>query len=190
VSETSRQQDIRLLPIVAIVLATTAFVVLLSMDLSSANTIQRGQASVVDDQPGAAASAAAPPSGGVDSQAVLRKLQAQDSQEVEDLVGQWVPQLSAKKPGLAAQGRVFSAADVLADHEALRDNYPGALLIWSGNFASYRNKDYWITVMKQPFTNAADANAWCDAQDIGPDDCFAKRLMHKGDSSGTTVYRR
>ncbi|WP_170231368.1 tetratricopeptide repeat protein [Pseudonocardia kunmingensis] len=148
-----------------------------------------GASSVSRGDPGLSINSAPPSQVSADPQTQLQQLRAADDPNVERLIGYWVPQLSAKKPGLVAEGQAFSPADVLADHMVLRSTYPGALLLWSGDYPSYRNGDFWITVVNQPSSTPKEANSWCDAQGIRPDDCFAKKISRTGDSMGTTAYR-
>lgn len=115
---------------------------------------------------------------------------ATDRAAVEALVDRWVPQLSSKRVGLVVHGVRFTHEDIWRDFQLTEARYPSALLLSSADFVSFDSGDFWVTVV--PFTHAtgAEANAWCDRERIGPDDCFAKRLTHTGTSDGTTVLRR
>lgn len=119
---------------------------------------------------------------------------ADDAPQVEALVGAWIPQISSKKPGIDVPNDdrgVYNYAMVLADHLAYRQRYAGqggALLLWSGNF-NFKEGDWFVSVVPITFPTADGANAWCDAQNIGPDDCFAKRLDHSGSSVGSVKLR-
>lgn len=119
-------------------------------------------------------------------------LQAQrgiDAAAVERMVGAWAPQLSAKKAGLVVDGRTYDAAAVLADHLALRRAHPGAVLVWSGDWTSFRGGDFWITLLGRTFPSGEAANGWCVDAGIGADDCYAKRLVRSGSYEGNTVLR-
>lgn len=122
-------------------------------------------------------------------QALDRRV-ARDRASVNALVGLWIPQLSSKKYGLAVNGVTFGYQEIWDDYRAVQRRYPEALLLWSGEFASYDGKDFWVTVVPRTFTAGAEANSWCDSQGIGKDDCYAKKLLHTGTSAGTTVLRR
>lgn len=113
----------------------------------------------------------------VDAAQRLRDLAVADAPTAAGVVGQWVPMLSSKKVGLVADGRTYDADAVLADHRSLRDRYPGAVVVWSGDYASFDRRDFWVTVLARPFPTAAAANAWCDAQGLDGDSCFAKRQI-------------
>lgn len=114
---------------------------------------------------------------------------ANDRASVESLVGSWVPQLSSKSVGTVADGITYDAGDILGHYQGLAASYPGAKLLYSGDWPVFRNGDYWVIVVAQPFSTASGANAWCSAQNFGPDDCFAKKLSHSGGTSGSTVQR-
>ncbi len=108
---------------------------------------------------------------------------------VEGLVGQWVPQLSAKRDGLVADGITYDDDAILAHYSSLLTRDPSAVMLWSGDWPVFNGSDFWVVVHPQGFSTAAAANAWCDAQGYSADDCFAKKLSHSGGPSGTTVQR-
>ncbi|MEU4740781.1 zinc ribbon domain-containing protein [Actinosynnema sp. NPDC023658] len=115
---------------------------------------------------------------------------ATDRAAVEALVGRWVPQLSSKRLGLVVHGVRFTHEDIWRDFQLTTTRYPNALLLSSADFASFDSGDFWVTVVPYTHATGAEANAWCDRELIGPDDCFAKRLTHTGTSDGTTLPRR
>ena len=127
--------------------------------------------------------------GATDPQAQLQALAASDQASVEGLVGSWVPQLSSKRPGLLADGQTYDAASILAENQALRSAHPEVRLLWSGDFANYRGRNFWVSVVGQPAPTAAAANAWCDAQGFDADHCYAVRLTHSGGPEGNSVMR-
>lgn len=114
---------------------------------------------------------------------------AVDHDSAEQLVGYCVPQISSKELGTNPDGRYFGDTDVVADHLAWAARFPDVVLLRSGDYSSFGTPRYWVTVVAQPFGTAAQANAWCDAQDLGPGDCFAKMLSHTASPSGSTVHR-
>lgn len=113
-----------------------------------------------------------------------------DRGAVSALVGSWVPQLSAKQPGLVVRGETFDHRLIWNDYLSSKQRYPGALLLWSGDFSSFKYPDFWITVVPEQFTTGEAANSWCVGQGIGKDDCYAKRLMHSGGYEGNTLVRK
>ncbi|MFE9745255.1 zinc ribbon domain-containing protein [Saccharothrix saharensis] len=115
---------------------------------------------------------------------------ATDRAAVEALVDRWVPQLSSKRVGLVVHGVRFTHEDIWRDFQLTEARYPSALLLSSADFVSFDSGDFWVTVVPYTHATGAEANAWCDRERIGPDDCFAKRLTHTGTSDGTTVLRR
>ena len=101
----------------------------------------------------------------------------------------WVPQLSSKQPGLVVDDVSYDYTDILNDHVALRSTY-SARLVWSGDWSSFRENDFYITVAAVSFSTPEEANAWCDMQDIDSDNCFAKRLSTIAGPDGSTINRR
>ena len=79
--------------------------------------------------------------------------------------------------GLVADGVTYSDETIWADHRNLRDRFPGAALIRSSKYATFSGQNFWVTVMPSAASNSPDsANAWCDEQGLGRDDCYAKRI--------------
>ncbi|RZT89139.1 hypothetical protein EV383_6098 [Pseudonocardia sediminis] len=112
-----------------------------------------------------------------------------DRAAVESVTGWWVPQLSSKRSGTVDGGISYDSDRILSHYQGLAVQYPGAALLWSGDWPVFKGSDYWVVVVAQPFSTAAEANAWCDAQGFGADDCLAKKLSHSGGPQGTTVPR-
>jgi hypothetical protein len=136
---------------------------------------------------------ALPPGTTADSQAYagLRSMQGSDSASVQrDVVDRWVPQLSSKRVGLVADGITWQNTDILKAQFDYRGRFPQSRLLWSGDWSSFSVTDWWVTVVAMPFPDAAGANAWCDAQSLDKDHCFAKLVTNRGGSEQTTVYRR
>ncbi|MCD2193608.1 hypothetical protein LQ327_09465 [Actinomycetospora endophytica] len=123
------------------------------------------------------------------AQEELTSMASSDSAEVSSLADQWVPQLSSKQLGMVVQGVTYDYPAILADHEALRSRYPQARLLLSDDWPVFNGTGYWVTVVAEPFSTADGANAWCDQQGIGPNDCFAKKLSHTSGPQGTTKLR-
>lgn len=145
-----------------------------------------GSSSTDVPSPEPVASAAPAAASGEDG---LRQAAEADRADVEATAGSWVPQLASKRPGTVDGGRRYGADDVLAEYRALRAQHPQARLLWSGDWPVFSVGDYWVTVLAEPTSSAAGANAWCDEQGISADHCFAKRLSHSGSSRGSTVPR-
>lgn len=117
----------------------------------------------------------------------LEQMRAQDAATVETLAESWVAQLSARSAGSQSADRITTDAAILAGHDILRGQYPGAVLLWSPNW-NYDGQ-FWITVMNERFATAEDANAWCDSHGFAPRECHAKRLSHSGVVVGSARYR-
>ena len=106
------------------------------------------------------------------------------------LSGKWVAQLSSKKPGMTADGMTWDNRTTLQEFLKLRQKYPTAKLLYSEDWPVFdAGGKYWVTIAGTPYSTAAEANAWCDAQGFDAEHCFAKYIDTNGPSEGTTVNR-
>lgn len=105
-----------------------------------------------------------------------------------DLEGQWVTQVSAKNVGLKADGKTWTAQDILNEFEANRVKYPGAILIHSGDWDSYKDGDYWVTVIDTPYSDPEPALDQCQSWGLDRDHCLAKRLVKDGNPKDNSAY--
>jgi hypothetical protein len=140
-----------------------------------------------------ASAAAQPAYGSVDgvAEAVLKELHDSDDVVVRGTMwNRWVPQVSSKRVGLVAAGQTWTSADILRDHLALRERFSGARLVWSGDWTTFSDTDWWVTVVGPSLSTPEDANTWCDSNGFGVDDCFAKFVSNMFGVPGTTVYRK
>jgi hypothetical protein len=112
-----------------------------------------------------------------------------DRATAEQLVGTWVPQVSSKALGMNPDRRSFTEAAILADHDVWASRFPDVVLLRSDDYSTFVGAGYWVTIVARPFATAGAANAWCDAQGIPADDCFAKLLSHTATPTGSTVHR-
>jgi hypothetical protein len=119
----------------------------------------------------------------------LEQIRTQDAPVVETLAESWVAQLSARPAGTQSADQAATDAAILAGHQQLRKQHPGAVLLRSTDW-NYDGGLFWITVMNERFSTAEDANTWCDAHHFAPPDCFAKKLSHSGGVVGSARYRR
>lgn len=103
-----------------------------------------------------------------------------------DLNGKWVPQLSSKRLDLEAEGKVWKEKDILAEHQELREEYPRVQLVWSGDFASFKEDNFWVTVVGIGYDDPEEALSWCSSHGLGADYCYAKQLNTSGGIDGTT----
>jgi serine/threonine-protein kinase len=131
-----------------------------------------------------------PPLDAASAKAALDDELARDENPAEQLVDHWVPQLSSKRAGLAADGITYDYPQIWANFLQLRAEYPDVLLIWSGNYISYKSTDFYVTVAPEPYSDGQSANQWCDANGFAPNDCYAKFVSHNGGSDGTTLLRQ
>lgn len=120
------------------------------------------------------------------SEALTQISETDEEEVVAELDGKWVPQISSKKAGMEIDGKTWTDEDILADHQALRDEHPRVRLVWSGNFGSFKEGDFWITIAGIGYSDAEQALSWCATNGLGPDDCYAKQLNTGGGHEGTT----
>lgn len=120
----------------------------------------------------------------------LDQVVAGDRTDVEPLVGIWVAQLSAKRVGLEADGIIYDYEDILEHYRFLAARQSGALLLRSGDYASFRESGFYVAIAPQRFATGDAALAWCASQGLGRDDCFAKRIVRSGGPEGNTLYPR
>lgn len=121
--------------------------------------------------------------------AELQLIRDADRPIAESLVGQWVPQLSAKRPGMVVDGVTYDYVEILRDYRATQARYPDALLLFSGEYTSFKYGDFWITIEPLPYYDGPSANTWCDEQGIPFDDCYAKMISHTVGYEGATKLR-
>lgn len=103
-----------------------------------------------------------------------------------DLDGKWVPQLSSKKLGLEAEGKTWKEKDILAEHQEMREEFPRVQLVWSGDFKSFKENNFWVTIVGIGYDDPDQALSWCSSHGLGPDACYAKQLNTSGGTEGTT----
>ncbi|UVI36012.1 hypothetical protein [Brevibacterium spongiae] len=122
-----------------------------------------------------------------DPKKALEQLADTDGKEVtNDLDGKWVPQLSSKKVGLEAEGQTWDEEAILEEHQDLREEFPRVKLVWSGDFSSFKESNFWVTVVGIGYSDPEDALSWCSSHGLGPDSCYAKQLNTSGGHDGTT----
>lgn len=119
----------------------------------------------------------------------LRAIAASDRPMVlASLADRWVPQVSSKWLGLVAEGRTWTNAAILAEHQRLRQTYPGVRLLWSGDWSTFSGSDYWVTVVGSAFPTPEGALAWCRSGGFDRDHCFAKLISTTHAVEGSTNY--
>lgn len=129
-----------------------------------------------------AGTAAASGSTGTAAEAVpageqLRSISEDDTaRAMDELQDRWVVQLSAKQDGLRTEGRTWTEEDILEEFEQNRAEHPEAMLLWSGDWSTFRFNDYWITVLDRGYDDPQEALAHCRELGIDRDHCFAKKL--------------
>ncbi|WP_419197128.1 serine/threonine-protein kinase [Mycolicibacterium litorale] len=102
------------------------------------------------------------------------------------LADRWLPQLSAKRVGLEAEGTVWDNEQILEEHLAFRDNYPNVRLLWSGDWSTYDGRNYWITIVGWTQSDPDQVLSWCSYHGFGRDHCIAKIVSTSRGPAGTT----
>ena len=109
----------------------------------------------------------------------LQLLVAQDRPTADTLVGSWIPQLSAKRAGLEANGIVYGPVEILADHALLRDTH-GAILVDGGAFQFQSDGSpmtgWFLTIVAEKFASKAEAVQWCTDRSLGANVCLAREF--------------
>jgi serine/threonine-protein kinase len=119
----------------------------------------------------------------------LQQLAASDRPFVSEVLAErWVPQLSSKRPGVVDDGVVWDNARTLREHLRLRGRYPGVRLLWSGDWSTFSDSDFWVTIVGITFPNSSGALAWCRAQGFDADHCAAKVVSTSMPIEGSTAY--
>jgi hypothetical protein len=181
--------------VVAVVLVVTIAAVTSRRPAASSpsDVAAPGTTTTTSAEPTSASASATPDPAPTDEDSARRRLDAQvanDRPQVDTLAESWVPQLSSKRPGLVADGKTYDHRAIWADFTDLRARYPGALLLWSGDYSSFRQADFWVTIVPQSYSSGESANTWCDNAGIDKDHCYAKRITHTGGYTGSTLLRK
>lgn len=139
--------------------------------------------------PSASGSQAAPDSSDGKTAGEQLTAQAEEGTAIaqERLAEQWVVQLSAKQPGLEANGRTWAEEDILEEFTENQRRHPEAILLWSGDWSSFRLDDFWVTVLAEPYDNPEAALEKCRNLGLDRDNCFAKKLSTSEGPDGTTM---
>ena len=136
---------------------------------------------------------AAPAVAGPDQAALtaLQDLAASDRGAVaRDLENRWAPQISSKRPGLYAEGITWTPSEILREHLSLRQRYPDVKLVWSGDWRTFNDPDWWVTTVGLPYPTADGALGWCANNGFDADHCYAKIISRTRGVDGTTVLRK
>jgi hypothetical protein len=169
--------------------------------LREANTYMDNAAKILDIDLGESSNSAAPPSSSsptstantADPETALQQLQQQASEDrpfvTAKLADWWVPQLSSKRPGVVDDGVVWDNARTLQEHRQLRQKYPGIVrLLWSGDWSTFSEPNFWVTVVADTFPESAGALAWCRSQGLDRDHCAAKIVSTTHPIEGSSAY--
>lgn len=110
----------------------------------------------------------------------------------QNLLGKWVPQISSKKVGMEADGKVWDADAIYEEHQELANEYGTSqvLLLKSEDYASYRQPGYYVTVIDSSYDNPDDALQWCTFHSLDADHCYAKQINTTGGPDGTTRLQK
>ncbi|MCH5643188.1 MULTISPECIES: PQQ-binding-like beta-propeller repeat protein [unclassified Gordonia (in: high G+C Gram-positive bacteria)] len=105
-----------------------------------------------------------------------------------NLNNRWVAQLSSKRPGLNAEGRIWDNQAILDEFLALRLRFSDVRLLYSDEWPVFSYKGWWVTVAAATFPGPDQANNWCRAQGFDKEHCFAKLVSSTAGPDGSTRY--
>jgi hypothetical protein len=121
----------------------------------------------------------------------LRAIAANDQPLVlNGLADRWVPQLSSKRPELVAEGRTWTNEMILTEHQQLRQSYSNVRLLWSGDWSTFSDSSFWITIAGTGFATADEALAWCTSNGFDRNHCYAKLISTTHPVEGSTAYNK
>lgn len=123
----------------------------------------------------------------------LRRLAAEDlPYALDEIAGSWVPQLSSKQDGThdSHEAKTYDYTDIYEQHLDLRLRYPGVRLLWSGDWGTFAEPNFWITVAGVTSSDAEPALEWCDDEGFVASQCYAKLIREDGPSEDTTRLRK
>jgi hypothetical protein len=121
----------------------------------------------------------------------LRSIAASDQPIVlSGLADRWVPQLSSKWPGLVAEGRTWTNAMILTEHQQLRQSYSNVRLLWSGDWSTFSDSGFWVTIAGTGFATADQALGWCTSSGLDRNHCYAKLISTTHSVEGSTAYNK
>lgn len=148
-----------------------------------------GSAPTALPMPTAAVTVPVPANSEAASLAQLRAFANADRSVVtSQLADRWVPQLSSKRVGLVAEGTTWNNSAILREHLQLRQQYPGARLLWSGDWSTFSAEDFWVTVAGVTFPDSSQALAWCRNEGFDRDHCYAKLVSTTHSIEGSSAY--
>jgi hypothetical protein len=75
----------------------------------------------------------------------------------------------------------------LQEHLQLRQRF-GASLLWSGDWSTFSDNNFWVTVANIAFPDSAGALAWCRSYNFDRDHCAAKLVSTTHPVEGSTAY--
>jgi hypothetical protein len=100
----------------------------------------------------------------------------------------WVPQLGSKKLGTVDNGVSYNYERILQDFLQLRQQYPSAHLLRSGDWSTFDSPDYWVTIADWAYPTASGALAWCRNEGLDDNHCYAKLISTTHGVDGTTAH--
>ena len=112
-----------------------------------------------------------------DAETQLAEIVSEDASTSASLEGTWTAQLASSTPG-------ESAANFLDKYYDLKDRYPAAILIWSGDWVGSfgpSSLSSWVVLSGDSYATTRPLLEWCVAEGRSEGQCWAKRLSTTGD---------
>ncbi|WOC12766.1 hypothetical protein MP11Mi_18570 [Gordonia sp. MP11Mi] len=126
-----------------------------------------------------------------DAQTELTSVSQTDTADVRaQYDNRWVAQVSAKWPGVFAEGQTWDNRSILAEYQGMKARYPNVKLLRSSDWPVFSSPNWWILVSAQPFANPEQALSWCASQSLDKDHCFAKLISSTRGPEGSTRYQK
>ena len=115
---------------------------------------------------------------------------ASDTAYMRSNDNRWTAQVSAKWPGLSAEGRTWDNAAIYSEYVSMRQRYPNVRLLRSADWPVFTQDHWWVIVSAQQFSTPSSALSWCVSQSLDKDHCFAKFISSTSGPDGSTLYQR
>lgn len=121
----------------------------------------------------------------------IERLVADGEQRVgSGMLDRWIPQISSKQVGLAADGIVYDNQAILDHFTQLRQRFGDLIVVNSSDFSTFELDGWYVALAPQSFGTSQEALGWCASNGMPTrNECFAKLVSRTTPySPGTTDY--
>lgn len=105
---------------------------------------------------------------------------AHDQSKADRFMTTITTQLSSKQLNMQAEGKTWSYQDIYQQYLDLQQQWPNALMLWSGDWPTYTKtdtSDYYVIISGESFGSVQGGWDWCTSEGFGPDDCLPVDLQ-------------